>query len=114
MNITDIAGSWVELIYGYIKDGTLPADKQQARKLRIRSARYVLIDDILFRRSFSQPLLQCLTPTEADYVIREIHEGVCGNHVGTRALAHRAITLGYYWPTMRRDDLALVKKYDRC
>ena len=49
VNTTDISGSWIQPIYEYIKDGVQPVDKQQARKLRIRSARYMLIDDVLFR-----------------------------------------------------------------
>ena len=96
MNVKEVSGSWLEPIYQYVKHGELPTDKQQARKLRIRAARYVLIDDVLFQRSFSQPLLRCLAPHQADYVLKEIHEGVCGNHVGTQTLAHRALTLGYY------------------
>ena len=64
--------------------------------MRFRKAHYVLIDNVLFSQSFSQPLLRCLIPQQADYVLREIHEGVYGNHVGTRTLAHWAFTLGYY------------------
>ena len=28
-------------------------------------------------------------------------------------LAHRALTLGYYWPTMKQDTQEIVQKYDR-
>ncbi|XP_025702684.1 uncharacterized protein [Arachis hypogaea] len=44
----------------------------------------------------------------------EIHEGVCGNHIGGRALAAKIARTGYYWPTMKRDYLAKVKTYDKC
>ena len=47
-------------------------------------------------------------------MLAEIHEGVCGNHPSSRTLAHRAHTQGYYWPTMRADIVAYVKKSDRC
>uniref|UniRef100_A0A5B7BB47 Reverse transcriptase domain-containing protein n=1 Tax=Davidia involucrata TaxID=16924 RepID=A0A5B7BB47_DAVIN len=94
--------TWMDPIICYLKDGTLPEEKVQARKIKLKSARYVIISDQLYRRSYSQPLLRCLTPEEASYVLREIHEGICGNHLGGRTLAHRAMTQGYYWPYMQK------------
>ncbi|GJW27229.1 reverse transcriptase domain-containing protein [Tanacetum coccineum] len=40
---------------------------------------------------------------EANYVIREIHNGSCGMHVGPRAVVRKAMRQGYYWPTMHAD-----------
>ena len=37
----------------YLKDGRLLDDKDEARKLRIRAAKYVLIDKVLYKRGFS-------------------------------------------------------------
>ena len=113
-DIKDFSGSWLEPIYKYIEHGEQPDDKMQAKKLRIRSARYVVMDGVLYRRSFSQPLLRCLTPYQSDYILREIHEGICGNHIGARTLAHRALSLGYYWPGMKQDAQELVRKCDQC
>ena len=48
----------------YLKDGRLPEDKDEARKLRIKAAEYVLIDEVLYKRGFSQPYLRCLAPNE--------------------------------------------------
>jgi len=112
--VEEITGSWLEPIYKYLRDGVVPEDKVRARGIKYRSCRYLIHDGILYRRSYTQPLLRCLTPYESDYVLREIHEGVCGNHLGPRSLAHRALTIGYYWPTMRRDAEDLVKKCDKC
>ena len=42
--------------------------------MRITVARYVLVDDVLFRRLFSQPLLKYFTLDQANYVLREIHK----------------------------------------
>ena len=44
----------------------------------------------------------------------ELHDGVCGNHLGSRTLAHKVHTQGYYWPTMRAYVVAYVRKCDRC
>ena len=72
--------NWMTLIVVYLKDGRLPDDKNEARKLRIRAAKYVLINKVLYKRGFSQPYLRCLAPDESNYVLREVHEGACENH----------------------------------
>ena len=57
--------------------------KEAARKLKIQAVRFVLIKDVLYERGFSRPYLRCLDPKEADYAMREVHEGICGNHSGS-------------------------------
>ena len=42
------------------------------------------MDEVLYKRGFSQPYLRCLALDEANYVLREIHEGACGNHSGAK------------------------------
>ena len=37
----------------YLKDGRLLEGKDEARKLRIKSARYVLMDEMLYKKGFS-------------------------------------------------------------
>ena len=64
----------------YLKDRILPGDKEEARKLRVRAAKFILEDKVLYKRGFSQPYLRCLTPNESHYVLRDVYEGVCGNH----------------------------------
>ena len=107
-------GSWMAPIISYLKDGTLPKGKDEARKLRVRSARYILLNDILYKRGFSQPYLICLSPDEANYVLREVHEGACENHSGARSLIHKVVHARYYWPTIQADAKAYVKVCDQC
>ncbi|RDX90707.1 rnhA, partial [Mucuna pruriens] len=66
------------------------------------------------RRGFSFPLLRCLGDEESTYVIKEVHEGVCGTHIGGRTLASKIARANYYWPTLRRDCLEYVKICDKC
>ncbi|KAL5539170.1 hypothetical protein UlMin_042949 [Ulmus minor] len=106
--------TWMDPIIAYLRDGTLPQDKFEARRLRYRSARYFLDKDKLRKRSFSSPSLTCLNEDQAKYVLQEVHEGVCGNHSSGRALAHKVLRQGYYWPTIQTDSLAFVQKCDKC
>ena len=64
----------------YLKDGRLSEGKDEDRKLRNKVAKYVLIDEVLYKSGFSWPYLRCLASDESNYMLREIHEGACGNH----------------------------------
>ena len=83
-------------IISYLKNESLPEGKDEARKLRVRSARYVLLNEVLHKKGFSQSYLRCLAPDEANYVLREVHEGACGNHSGARSLIHKVVRARYY------------------
>ena len=88
------------LIVTYLKDGRLLEKRDEAKKLRIGLTKYILIDEVLYKRGFSQLYLRCLAPDEANYVLREVHEKACGNHSRARALIHKVVHAGYYWPTI--------------
>ena len=47
---------------------------------------------------------------DANYVLIEVHEGICGNHIGARSLAAKTLRQGYHWPTKLIDATELVKK----
>ena len=49
------------------------------------------------------PLLKCVIPLEAKYIIRKIHKGMCENYTGGQSLAFRALRQGYYWLTIKVD-----------
>jgi hypothetical protein len=87
---------WAADVVQYLRNRSLPEGKLLSRKVKMHLARYVLIGGVLYRRGYTEPLLKCLTNSEAKYVLKEIHEGVCGNHSGSRMLAHKATRAGYY------------------
>ena len=73
-----------------------------------------MIRDVLYKSGFSRSYLRSLSPDEANYVMRKIHEGVCGNHSGASSLVHKLIQAEYYWPTMQKDAQSYVKVCDKC
>nr|KYP70486.1 hypothetical protein KK1_009706 [Cajanus cajan] len=101
-------------IWNYLKECTLPKDKDEARKVRMRSAKFIIIDDELFKRGISTPLLKCLTTSQAAYVVNEIHQGICGMHSGARSMAARVLRAGYYWPTLKSDCQNYIQKCKEC
>ncbi|XP_075636948.1 uncharacterized protein LOC142609239 [Castanea sativa] len=84
---------WMAPIAVYLKDGKLPDNKEDAAKLKVKAAWFVLIKDVLYKRGFSRPYLRCLGHEEADYVMREVHEGVCGNHSGCNGSTWLDVTI---------------------
>ncbi|KAL2485995.1 RNA-directed DNA polymerase [Abeliophyllum distichum] len=95
--------SWIDSIVDYIVDNKLPDNPAEAKRLKARTAMFTVIDKKLYKRGFSAPYLKCLSPTEAQEVLYEIHSGICGNHQGASALAFKALRQGYYWPDMKED-----------
>ena len=107
-------GNCMTPIVSYLKDGRLLEEKDEAWKLRLRSTKYVLMNEVLYKRGFSQPYLRCLAPDEANYVLKEVHEGACGNHSRARSLVHKVVCAEYYWPNMQADAKTYVKVCDQC
>ena len=63
---------------------------------------------------WERPHLRCSIPDEVDYVMREVHEGVCENHLRARLLVHKLVWAGYHWPSMQKDAQSYVKVCDKC
>ncbi|KAL6331609.1 hypothetical protein AAG906_011549 [Vitis piasezkii] len=95
-NTSETGVGWMHEIEMYLRTGDPLEESKQAHKVRIQAARFTLIGDNLYRWFYGGPYLKCLNDTEAQYVSAELHEGVCGNHIGGRTLAHRAHSQGYY------------------
>ena len=101
--------SEMDPICNYLLNGTLPSDPNEASKLRARSAKFVLLQGTLYKRGFFAPLLKCIGKEDADYMLREVHEGIYDNHIEARTLAGKTLRQGYYWPTMLKYATELVR-----
>ena len=106
--------SWMDPMWNYIIDGSLPDDPKEAAKIRARSARFTNYKGSLYKRGFFTPFLKCIAGEDTRYILREVHEGICGNHIGAQAVAGKVLRQGYYWPTILKDATDLVKKCRIC
>ena len=68
----------------------------------------------LYRRSFGGLYLLCLHHEKVSELLTELHDEVCGSHVGGCLLAHRAMTQGFWWPQMQNDATEYVCKCEQC
>ena len=66
---------WKDPIIAYLKDGTLPGDRAEARKLQHLATKYILFGVTLYKKSYSSlhsnPYLRCLDPDKARKVSRK-------------------------------------------
>ncbi|XP_020235082.1 uncharacterized protein LOC109814953 [Cajanus cajan] len=106
--------SWMTLYILYLTQGSLSEDKHEASLITRESTRFVILSRILYQREFSAPLLRCLTASQAQRVMEEIHGGNCGSHIGGRSLVYKVTRAGYFWPTLRKDCINWVHKCDEC
>jgi hypothetical protein len=114
LDTTPVEPEWATDVIQYLKNSLLPENKVVARKVKLQATQNSLLGGILYKKGYSEPLLKCLPKDKAEYVMREIHEGICGNHSGARKLAHKVTRAGYYWPSMSKDSARVVKHCDKC
>ncbi|WKA04943.1 hypothetical protein VitviT2T_022936 [Vitis vinifera] len=107
---------WYHDIYQFLRFGTYPevATAKDRRALRNLATRFVICGDTLYRRSVDGMLLLCLDRASADRVMREVHAGVCGPHMGGHMLARKIMRTGYFWLTMETDCYQFVQKCLEC
>jgi len=107
---------WRFPLIGYILYDILPDDPKKAASIRQRSLRfyYDLIIKTLYRRSYDGSLLRCLSNSEAQEVLKEAQDGICGAHQPGLKLKDRLHRLGYYWPTMVADAIRYAQRCKAC
>jgi hypothetical protein len=114
-----VGEDWRGPFIDFIRDLVLPAgmDPKSAAAARVmrRSKGFVLVADRLYRRGArSGMLMKCVTTEEGQDILREIHEGVCGNHTASRTLVGKAYRAGFWWPTAVSDAEDLVRRCQNC
>ncbi|GJV70845.1 reverse transcriptase domain-containing protein [Tanacetum coccineum] len=75
--------TWMTPIIEYLKDGTLPGDRKEASKLRIKARQYELLEGVLYRRSFLQ----------------------------TAVFGGQAMHREYYWSSLHRDARDMIRAF---
>ncbi|GKA85770.1 reverse transcriptase domain-containing protein, partial [Tanacetum coccineum] len=105
---------WMTPIYEYLMEETLLAEKEKARVIRRKSRRYAVINRVLYKKSYLGLWLRYVRPLQENYVFREIHEGSCSMHAGTRSMVAKAIWTGYYWPTMHANARKMIRECQDC
>jgi hypothetical protein len=103
--------NWQTPYLQYLHRGELPLDKAEARRLARHAKSFVLLGDEkeLYHRSPSGIFQRCISVTEGQELLQEIHSGACVHHAAPRALVGNAFRQGFYWPTAVADATRIVR-----
>ena len=105
---------WIDPILSFLRDGRLPPNPEEAKKIQKQVAPFTVLNDELYKRVFSQPYLRCIEEDDARYVLEEVHGGVCGDHMGHKSLVRKIMRACYFCPMMQQDVADFVKRCDSC
>jgi hypothetical protein len=89
---------WTKPFLAYLTEQQLPEDPVEARRIVRRSKAFTVVNGELYKRSISGIFQRCIAIDDGKALLREIHEGTCGHHAGSRALVAKAFRAGFYWP----------------
>ena len=110
-----VGPSWIYPLVLFLKEGVLPHEKGVAKKIRRKAHRFWLSEEQkLYKCFFFGPYLLCVHLGTMEPLLEELYEGIYGSHTGGRSLSHRALTQGYWWPSMQKEAQEYSKKCDQC
>ena len=74
--------TWITPYQRYLADGLLPVEPTEAKMVKKNAGKYTLINDMLFRHGYAHLALSCISEDQCVSVMAELHEGICGSHIG--------------------------------
>jgi hypothetical protein len=105
---------WRTEIISFLQGNCLLDDEAYNKRMEARTRPYVIIEGELYKHGVCSPLLKCLSRTEGIELMKEIHAGLCGSHIGSRLLLGKVFRQGFYWPKAASDAAELVQKCENC
>ena len=88
--------TWMSPLIRFLGQGVLPDDKAETRTIQCKVVRYALRDGNLYKRSYLDPWVRCVTVEQGQNAFQDIHEGLCDAHVDYRMLVKKTLFLGYF------------------
>jgi hypothetical protein len=82
---------WQATIIVYLRHYSEPDSIVEQTRMQQRAQSYQIVDNDLNKISVSGPLLHCVRKDRGQQILSEIHAGVCGGHIGARALGAKIL-----------------------
>ena len=83
-------------IISFLQGNCLLDDEVYNKRMEARTRPYVIIEGELYKHGVCSPLLKRLSRTEGQELMKEIHAGLCGSHIGSRPLLGKVFRQGFY------------------
>nr|GEW23008.1 reverse transcriptase domain-containing protein [Tanacetum cinerariifolium] len=103
--------TWMNPIYEYLTEEILLEEKRKERAIRHKAGGYVVTNGVLYKKFFLRPWLRYVRPIQANYVLREIHDGSCIMHAGPRSVTVKALRSGEQATIQEAKSKAKMEKY---
>jgi hypothetical protein len=94
---------WRTEIISFLQGNCLSDDEVYNKRMEAITRPYVIIEGELYKHG-----------TEGIELMKEIHAGLCGSHIGSRPLLGKVFRQGFYWPKAASDAADLVQKCENC
>jgi hypothetical protein len=88
--------------------------RNKARALNLKAVKYYLVDRFLYWKDPLGVILKCMNPQEAQRIIVEFHDSLCGGHHFWKTMAYKILRVGYYWPTLFTNVCRKFRAYIKC
>lgn len=75
---------------------------------------FFLNGEVLCKRNHDMVFLRCVNANEANDIMREVHDGICGTHANGHMMSKQIIRAGYYWLTMESDCIKYARGCHKC
>jgi ribonuclease HI len=105
---------WRTEIISFLQGNCLSDDEVYNKRIEARTRPYGIIEGELYKHGVCSPLLKCMSRTEGIELMKEIHAGLCGSHIGSRPLLGKVFRQGFYWLKAASDAADLVQNYKNC
>jgi hypothetical protein len=90
LNISHVhSEDWRTEIISFLQDNCLSDDESYNKRIEARARPYVIREGELYKHGVCSPLLKCLSRAEGIELMKEIHAGMCGSHIGSRPLLEK-------------------------
>ena len=89
-------------------------EKNKVRALKLKSINYCLVDKILYWKDPLGVLLRCLDPQEAQKIMLDFHDSLCGGHHFWRTTANKILVAGYFLPIIVTDVCENIRACVKC
>lgn len=90
----------------------LPSNKR--RGYLLQGTKYVLIQDVLFKKNYDSVLLWCLDNLQEERVLNEFHHSPKGGNIFSKTTTLKIMRARYYWPSMFIEAHHLVQRCTYC
>jgi hypothetical protein len=90
--------SWYGKFIYLLHHGTCPENlsPRERRSLRLKSAKYLLVNSIIFHVNYDGVILRCLEREDVKKVLKELHDGPTGGNFVGNNTSPKILRVSYY------------------